>query len=286
MNQPAVTKSAAGAPRTLRVACVQLNTRDDKAANLAAAAGFVERAAAAGARLIALPETWNFKGGTAGILAAGEDLDGPSTTRLRELAALHNVYVLAGSLYERGERPDRLFNTSVLIGPRGERLATYRKIHLFDAVSGSVTYRESDVLQAGHEIVTAEVDGVTLGLSICYDLRFPELYLQLALRGARILAVPAAFTAYTGAAHWHVLVRARAIETGCFVVAPDQVGFHTATNECYGHSLVVDPWGRILAEVDEGTGLCVADLDLALVDEVRAALPSLSQRRPDAYASV
>lgn len=272
-----------GAPRTLRVACVQLNTRDDKAANLAAAAGLVERAAAAGARLVVLPETWNYKGGTAGILASGEDIDGPSTTRMRELAAEHGVYILAGSFYERGERPDRLFNTSVLIGPGGERLAEYRKVHLFDAVSDSVVYRESDLLQAGDRVVVADVDGVPLGLSICYDLRFPELYQRLALRGARILAAPAAFTAYTGTAHWHVLVRARAIETGCFVVAPDQVGFHTASNECYGHSLVVDPWGRVLAEVEEGTGICVADLDLALVDRVRAAVPSLAHRRPDVY---
>lgn len=274
---------AGGAPPTLRVACVQLNTRDDKAVNLAAAAGFVERAAAAGARLIALPETWNYKGGTAGILASGEEIDGPSTSRLQELAALNDVFILAGSFYERGERPDRLFNTSVLIGPHGERLAEYRKVHLFDAVSDSVVYRESDVLQAGDRAVVADVDGVPLGLSICYDLRFPELYLRLTLRGARILAVPAAFTAYTGAAHWHVLVRARAIETGCFVVAPDQVGFHTASNECYGHSLVVDPWGRVLAEVDEGTGVCVVDLDLALVDSARAAVPSLAHRRPDVY---
>jgi predicted amidohydrolase len=276
---------SAPATPSLRVACVQLNTRDDKAANIAAAAGFIERAAAAGARLVVLPETWSFKGSSRGILEAGEELDGPSTTRMRELAELHGVYLLAGSFYELTGRPGRLFNTSVLFGPHGERLAVYRKIHLFDAVSDTVAYRESDALDAGDAIVLADIDGVPVGLSICYDLRFPELYAQLALRGARIFLVPAAFTAYTGAAHWHVLLRARAVENGCFVIAPNQVGFHTSTNECYGHSMVVDPWGRVLAEIEDGTGTCLADLDLARVDEVRAALPSLRHRRPDVYQS-
>jgi predicted amidohydrolase len=269
----------------LRVACVQLNTRDDKAANIAAAAGLVERAAADGVRLVVLPETWNYKGSQRGILGAGEHLDGSSTTRLRELAQLHGIYVLAGSFYEVTGREGRLFNTSVLFGPHGERLAVYRKIHLFDAVSGAETHRESTILDAGDELVTAEVDGVGMGLSICYDLRFPELYTRLALLGARVLLVPAAFTAHTGAAHWHVLLRARAIENGCFVVAPNQTGFHGHGNQCYGHSLIADPWGRVLAEVEDGTGLCVADLELAQVDEVRAALPNLQHRRPDVYGA-
>lgn len=267
----------------LRAACIQLNSRDDVAANVRSATALIERAAAAGARLIVLPETWNYKGSLSGIRSAGEVIDGPSTTRVKELAVRHGVFILAGSFYERGDRRGRLFNTSVLFGPRGERLAEYRKLHLFDAVSGTVAYRESDVLQAGGEIVVADADGVPVGLSVCYDLRFPELYVQLALRGARVLAVPAAFTAFTGAAHWHALLRARAIETGCFVVAADQVGFHTATNECYGHSLIVDPWGRVIAEVEEGTGFCIADLDLTQVAEARTALPCLEHRRPDVY---
>jgi predicted amidohydrolase len=274
-----------GPAEPVRVACAQLNTRDDKVANSTAAAGLIERAAADGARLVVLPETWNYKGSQRGILSAGEDLDGPSTTRLRELAQLHRIYVLAGSFYERSGREDRLFNTSVLFGPHGERLAVYRKIHLFDAVSGAETHRESSVLDAGGELITAEVDSVMVGLSICYDLRFPELYTRLALLGARILLVPAAFTAHTGAAHWHVLLRARAIENGCFVVAANQTGFHGRGNECYGHSLITDPWGRVLAEVEDGTGICAADLDLAQVDRVRAALPNLQHRRPDVYGA-
>ncbi len=272
--------------QVLRAACIQLNSRDDVAANVRAATDLIERAVAAGARLIVLPETWNYKGSLSGIHSAGETIDGPSTTRMKELAALHGVFILAGSFYERSDRRGRLFNTSVLFGPSGERLAEYRKLHLFDAVSDTVVYRESDVLRAGDEIVVAEVDGVPLGLSICYDLRFPELYVQLALRGARILAVPAAFTAFTGAAHWHVLLRARAVETGCFVLAADQAGFHTATNECFGHSLIVDPWGRVLAEVEEGAGFCIADLDLAQVGDARRVLPCLEHRRPDVYGRV
>lgn len=280
-----VDPSSPSAPATLRVACVQLNSRDDVEANVATASALVERAAAAGARLIALPETWSLKGRMCDILGGGEPLDGPSLSRMRELAGTLGVYVLAGSIYETTDRPDRFFNTSVLFGPGGERVAVYRKLHLFDAISGEVEYRESDVLDAGDEVVVAQVDGVGVGLSICYDLRFPELYQRLALSGARLLAVPAAFTAYTGAAHWHVLLRARAIETGCFVLAPDQVGFHTRRNECYGHSLIVDPWGRVKAEIEERVGICVADLGLGLVDEARSAVPSLQHRRPHAYVS-
>ena len=284
----------------LRVACVQMNTRADVAANVAAATALVEWAVAAGARLVALPETWAYKGPGAGIRAHAEPLDGPSNGALAALAARHEVFILAGSHYEtpsqgstapRGNTPgvtseaaaDRVYNTSVLFGPDGAPRAVYRKIHLFDAVSDGRTYRESDDLLPGDALVTAEVDGFTLGLTICYDLRFPELYRALALRGAGVLLVPAAFTAFTGLAHWEVLLRARAIENGCFVVAPDQVGEHLPGRACFGHSMVVDPWGAKLAEVESGVGVCMAELDLARLDEVRAQLPSLAGRQPDAY---
>jgi len=180
----------------------------------------------------------------------------------------------------------------VLLGPDGAVLATYRKVHLFDAVAGAAVYRESSYLKPGEELVTAQIDlarihlasagHVTLGLSICYDLRFPELYRELALAGAQVLCVPAAFTAPTGAAHWEVLLRARAIESGCFVIAPDQVGEHLPGRACYGHSMIVDPWGEVLAELPDGAGVCVADLDLARVAEVRAQIPSLRDRHPEA----
>jgi predicted amidohydrolase len=269
--------------RTLRVACVQLNTAADTPANVAAASRLVREAAAAGARLIVLPETWAYKGRRAGILASAEPVEGPSNAVLRGLAAEHGVFVLAGSHYEPSPYPDRVYNTSALFGPDGALVAAYRKIHLFDAVSGTTVYRETDVLTPGAEIATAEVDGVTVGLSICYDLRFPELYRVLALRGAEVLLVPAAFTHFTGAAHWEVLLRARAIENGCFVVAPDQTGAHLPERRCFGHSTIVDPWGTVLARLDEDVGVCLADLDLDTVARVREQIPSLAGRRPEVY---
>jgi deaminated glutathione amidase len=273
---------------TLRVACVQLNTRADMAENVRVAGGLVEEAAAAGARFVALPETWAFKGRRDGIMASAEAVDGPSNAALAGLAARLGIFVLAGSHYEPSPVLDRLYTTSALLGPDGAVLATYRKIHLFDAVSGEAVYRESSYLTPGAEVVTAEIDvkpadPVTLGLSICYDLRFPELYRSLALAGAQLLCVPSAFTAHTGAAHWEALLRARAIENGCFVIAPNQVGEHLPGRECFGHSMIVDPWGDILAELPDGVGICIADLDLARMDEVRAQIPSLRDRRPDAY---
>jgi predicted amidohydrolase len=273
---------------TLRVACVQLNTRADMAENVRVAGGLVEEAASAGARFVALPETWAFKGRRDGIMASAEAVDGSSNAALAELAARLGIFVLAGSHYEPSPVTDRVYTTSVLLGPDGGVLATYRKIHLFDAVSGEAVYRESSYLTPGAEVVTAEIDvkpvgPVTLGLSICYDLRFPELYRSLALAGAQLLCVPSAFTTHTGAAHWEALLRARAIENGCFVIAPDQVGEHLPGRECFGHSMIVDPWGDILAELPDGVGICIADLDLARVDEVRAQIPSLRDRRPDAY---
>jgi len=285
---------------SLRVACVQMNTRADVAANVGAATMLVEAAAAAGARLVALPETWAYKGGRKGICASAEALDGASNAVLAQLAARLGIFVLAGSIYEPSPVPGRVYNTSALFGPDGGLRVVYRKIHLFDVVAGTTVYRESDDVEPGAELVTAEIDPgeatarrpgeapapaapVTLGLTICYDLRFPELYRSLALRGAQILCVPSAFTAYTGAAHWEVLLRARAVENGCFVIAPGQVGEHLPGRDCFGHSMIVDPWGAVLGEVQDGVGFCVADLDLGRVAEVRAQIPSLQNRRPDVY---
>ena len=269
----------------MRVACVQMNSRDDKAANVAAAAELVRRAAAAGARLVALPETWTYKGSHGRLAGEAEPVDGPSNSVLAGLARELDVYVLAGSLYEPTDRPGHYHNASVLFGPDGEPLAVYRKIHLFDAVSGTKVYRESDDQVPGDELAVAEVDGVPVGLSICYDLRFPELYRALALRGARVLLVPSAFTEHTGRDHWEVLLRARAIENGCFVVAPDQWGVHGDGRLCHGRSLIVDPWGNVLAQAADGVGLCAAELDLDQVDRVREQLPALTHRRPGLYRS-
>ena len=284
----------------LTVACVQMNTRDDTAANLRSAAALVEAAAGAGARLIALPETWLYKGRSAGIRASAEAADGPGNAALAQLAARFGVYVLAGSVYEPAGADGRVYNSSALFGPDGGLLAVYRKIHLFDVVAGETVYRESEDVCAGDEVVTVSIDAgaarshhgetapsatapVTLGLSICYDLRFPELYRSLALMGAQVLCVPSAFTALTGAAHWEVLLRARAVENGCFVVAPGQVGEHLPGRACFGHSMIVDPWGEVLAELPDGVGYCLAEIDLGRVAAVRAQIPSLQNRRPDVY---
>jgi len=265
------------------VACIQLNSGEDRAANVTDAAELVEQAAAAGARLIVLPETWTYKGRQKGFAKAAEAVDGRSNSVLAGLAREHGVYVLAGSIYERTPFPDRFGNASVLIGPKGKQLAVYRKIHLFDAQAGAARYRESDFLESGDELVTAKVDKVTVGLSVCYDLRFPELYRALALKGARILLVPSAFTEHTGRDHWEVLLRARAVENGCFLVAADQWGPHEPDRRCYGRSMIVDPWGTVLATAPDGVGMCLAEVDPEAVDAARAQIPSLKHRRAELY---
>jgi predicted amidohydrolase len=287
VSPKATNGGGAPAARVLRVACLQMNTRADVAENVRTALELVDAGADLGACLVALPETWAFKGRREGMMATAEAPDGPANRALADLAARRGVWLLAGSIYEPSPRPDRVFNVSALFDPDGGLRAVYRKTHLFDAISDTAVYRESSYLTPGDEVVTADVScadaTVRLGLTICYDLRFPELFRTLALRGAQILCVPAAFTAYTGAAHWEVLLRARAIESGCFVLAPNQVGEHLPGRECFGNSMIVDPWGTVLARVDDGEGVCVADLDLARLDEVRAQIPSLEHRRPDVY---
>jgi predicted amidohydrolase len=268
----------------VRVAAVQLNSNGAKARNLAAAERLVRAAAADGAELVALPEKWNLLAGGEEMAAGAEPLDGPSLTAARGWARELGVHLLAGSIAERATNGGKAFNASVLIGPDGEDLAVYRKIHLFDVEAGGVAYRESEHEQAGEEIVTAPAGGLELGLSICYDLRFPELYRILALRGARLIAVPSAFTQATGRDHWEVLLRARAIESQAFVLAPNQVGEAPPHYSSYGHSAIVDPWGVVLAQAADGEGFVAADLDLAAQERTREELPSLANRRPAAYA--
>jgi predicted amidohydrolase len=265
----------------VRVAAVQLNSRSDKAGNLETAERLVRAAAAAGAELVALPEKWNLLSGGEELLNAAEPLDGPSLTAARGWAGELGVNLLAGSIAEQGE--DKISNTSVLIGPEGDDLAVYRKIHLFDVDAGGVSYRESEHERPGSEIVTATVGELTAGLSVCYDLRFPELFRILAVRGARLLTVPSAFTSATGRDHWEVLLRARAIENQAFVLAPNQVGEAPPHYDSFGHSAIVDPWGTILAMAPDEECFVVADLDLPEQDRVRESLPSLANRRPGSY---
>lgn len=207
-------------------------------------------------------------------------------TAARGWAAEHGVHLLAGSVAERVPGEEKLFNTSALIDPTGGIVATYRKIHMFDVEVGGVSYRESAHEQAGTEPVMTEIEGVGVGMTICYDLRFPELYRLLAVAGARLITVPSAFTAVTGRAHWEVLLRARAIENQAFLIAAGQVGGAPPSYESWGHSMIVDPWGEVIAEVAAGVGFAIADLDFERQEKIRAQLPSLANRRPEAYRAL
>jgi predicted amidohydrolase len=266
----------------LRAAVVQLNSTSDKARNLATAERLVRAAAADGAELVALPEKWNLLAGGEELLAGAEPLDGPSLGAARGWARELGISLLAGSVSEQGPE-GKAFNTSVLIGPAGEDLAVYRKIHMFDVDVGGVAYRESAFEEPGEEIVTVPLAEATVGLSVCYDLRFPELFRILAVRGARLLTVPSAFTTATGRDHWEVLLRARAVENQAFVLAPNQVGEAPPHFSSYGHSMIVDPWGEILADASGQECFVAADLDFAAQDRIRESLPSLANRRPGAY---
>jgi predicted amidohydrolase len=252
----------------------------DVAANHRTAARLVGQAAAAGAQLVVLPETWNLMGGPARILAGAEDLDGPSLELARVWARDYGIAVLAGSIGERGADGARVRNTSVLIGPDGTIGGIYRKLHLFDVDVDGRSYRESATTAPGSEVCVADCGPLRLGLSICYDLRFPELYRGLVDLGATAFVIPSAFTARTGRDHWAVLIRARAIEDQVFVLAAGQVGVHPDGSESWGHSMIVGPWGDVRAEVTDGEGIAVADLDLDELARVRARLPALTHRRP------
>jgi predicted amidohydrolase len=268
----------------MRAAAVQLNSREDSVANLATADRLTREAAADGASLIVLPEKWTAMGDDEQLLAAAEPLDGPAVTWARATARELGVELVAGSFCERVPGRAKLANTCVHVDRSGEVRAVYRKLHMFDVEVAGRTYRESDLEDAGEEIVLSQTaDGVELGLSICYDLRFPELYRILAVRGARVLTVPAAFTLATTRDHWEVLLRARAIEDQAFVIAANQVGEHPGGNRSGGRSMIVDPWGIVLAQAADGEGHICADLDLERESEIRARLPSLANRRADAY---
>jgi deaminated glutathione amidase len=268
----------------MRVAAVQLGAGADPGVNLAAADRLTRAAAADGASVIVLPEKWTAMGSDEQLRAAAEPLEGHTLAWARATARELEVDLVAGSFCERVPGEEKLANTSVHVDPRGELRAVYRKVHMFDVDVGGRSYRESDLEEPGEEIVlSSTADGVELGLSICYDLRFPELYRVLAVRGARVIAVPAAFTLTTTRDHWESLLRARAIENQAFVIAANQVGEHPGGYRSGGRSMIVDPWGVVLAQAADGEGYITADLDLARQSEIREQLPSLANRRPDVY---
>ena len=269
----------------MRAAAVQLTSTPDRGRNLEAADRLTREAAAQGAELVVLPEKWPVLGTPEETAAGAEPLDGPSVAWARDIARELGIDLVAGSLSERVEGRDRGANTCVHAGPDGDVHAVYRKIHMFDVEVGGRTYRESEHEQPGDEPVLSETaGGVGLGLTVCYDLRFPELYRILAIRGAKILTVSAAFTlTTTREQHWEVLLRARAIEDQAFVIASNQVGEHSQGIRSGGRSMIVDPWGIVLAQAPDKETFVIADLDLDRLEEVRRTMPSLANRQAGAY---
>jgi predicted amidohydrolase len=267
----------------LRVACVQINSSISKAENLERMEPLVARAAATGADLVLLPEKWNGLGSHEILLDVAESLEGGETVEaLSGWARAHGITLVGGSIAERREGREKLSNTCVVFDPQGEIAAVYRKIHMFDVEVGGVAYRESESEEPGEGPLACEVEGWKLGLTICYDLRFPELYRILAVEGAELVTVPAAFTLFTGKDHWELLLRARAVENQCYVVAANQWGV-VEGKASFGRSSIVDPWGVVLAQAPDEDGVISAELDREHMERIRRSLPSLANRQPAAY---
>ncbi|HJU12654.1 MAG TPA: carbon-nitrogen hydrolase family protein [Candidatus Binataceae bacterium] len=265
---------------TYLAAVVQMTSTSNKAANLEKAEKMIRLAAARGARLVGLPETFNWRGKRAEEPAAAESLSGETLTAMARLARELDLHLLAGSITEHVAGESRRYNSSVLLSPDGKQLAVYRKIHLFDIdLPGRVTVKESEAKLPGSEVVTATTALGTIGLSVCYDVRFPELYRRLAFAGASVITIPSAFTFPTGEAHWEVLIRARAVENQCYVLAPAQFGTNVHGFSDYGNSMIVDPWGRVLARAAEQEGVLIAPIDMEYLARVRRELPALTHAR-------
>jgi predicted amidohydrolase len=263
-----------------RAAAVQMVASDDKAANLQEAERWVRAAAAEGARVVALPEVFIWRGNKQLEREFAEPIPGPTSASMAELARELEIYLLAGSILEAIPASAKVYNTSLLFDPSGKLLAQYRKIHLFDVdLANGTSLRESATREFGGEIAAADLGFCKAGLSVCYDLRFPELYRGLANAGVDLIFVPSAFTAYTGQAHWEALLRARAIENQVYLIAPDQFGKSAKSFETHGHSMIVDPWGKVLAERADGAGVISAEIDLDYLARIRAELPALKHRR-------
>jgi deaminated glutathione amidase len=263
----------------MRVAVCQMNSRGDRGANQKVALDLLAQAATAGADLAVLPEYTDYLGPGRDV-PSPEPVDGPYLAAFADAAAAHGMWVVAGSFHEAGAEGGRTYNTSVVFDRAGAVAATYRKIHLYDVeIPGRVSFQESRSVAAGDTPVTVDVEGVRVGLSICYDLRFPELYRRLVDDGAQVLLVPSAFMLHTGRDHWEVLLRARAIENQCYVAAAAQIGDHEPGRTCYGRSMIVDPWGTVLAQAPDELGVTTADIGLDRLARIRAELPSLANRR-------
>lgn len=274
----------------MKVACIQMTSAQDPAVNLSVIEARLRKAAALGATLIALPETCVFmeRGKKAMQARLTAQKDNPDLKQIAALTAELGVHVLIGSMVLASDGGDKAVNRSLLLAPNGAVAAHYDKVHMFDVtLANGETHAESASYQPGERLALVDlgpdlepdIKGAKLGLSICYDVRFPTLYRRLAEAGADIIAVPSAFTRPTGEAHWHILLRARAIETGCFIIAPAQTGTHENGRETYGHSLIIDPWGKVLAEAGDGDDMIIADIDMSLVAKARAQIPALQHGR-------
>ena len=267
----------------MRVALVQMNSKDEKAENLERAEMLIAQAAAWGSDLVVLPELWTYLGPRKRHAEVAEPIPGETTEFLGRLAGRYGLWLVGGSILEAVDGQERAHNTSVVLNPDGELAARYRKLHLFDVEVEGTTYQESATMAQGDEVVVASLAGVPTGLTLCYDLRFPELYRRLAAWGVRLVTVPAAFTMDTGRDHWEVLLRARAIENQVFVLAAAQCGSHPPGLACYGNSMIVDPWGTVVARAGYREGVVVADIDLGHEERIRKTLPALAHRRADVF---
>src|SRR6266498_3937527 len=267
-------------PSGYLMGAVQMTSTADRAKNLDVALRLVNEAADLGAKLVGLPENFAYMGPEEGRLAGAETLEGPTLGAVREVAKRRGIFVVAGSIAEKSPNPKMTANTSAIVADDGSIVAAYRKIHLFDVnIPDGARYAESEVVVPGDKVVVAPTALGRIGLTVCYDLRFPELYRKLASFGAEVLTIPSAFTLFTGKDHWEVLVRARAIENLAYVMAPAQVGRHSPTRQTFGNAMIVDPWGVVLARCADGEGVCVAPFNRTRLEKVRAELPALKHRK-------
>jgi deaminated glutathione amidase len=261
-------------------AAIQMTSTEDRERNLAQAIGLIDEAVARGAQFVALPENVDLIARPEIMVDAAQPLDGPTFRLFSETAQERGIWLLAGSVNETSSVKGKARNTSVLFDPMGERVSTYRKIHLFDVdLDDGTSFRESEYIEGGTGTVVADTDLARFGLSVCYDLRFPELYRELSASGAEVLLIPSAFTLQTGKDHWEVLLRARAIENSCWVIAPAQTGRHLRGRVSYGHAMIVDPWGIVVARCSDGPGVCIAVIDPEVTERTRRSIPSLDHRR-------
>lgn len=267
----------------MKIAAIQMNSSDKPDENIHKALKLIEEAASQNADFVVLPEYVNFMGGNSDKLKFGEEIPGPTSKIFAEAAKKHNIYLNCGSILEIANET-HLYNTSILFNDNGETIGTYRKIHLYDAeFEDRYSVKESSIFKPGNEVIVTDTSFGKVGLAICYDIRFPELFRTMALQGSKIIFVPAAFPLYTGAHHWEVLLRARAIENQCYIVAAGQFGVAKPNMVEFGNSMIIDPWGTVLSRAPEKEGIIISEIDLSYIDKIRNQIPCFKHRKPNVY---